>query len=269
MPKVVDHEVRRAEIAEALWRVVAREGIEAATIRAVAAEAGWSRGIVEHYFDSKDALVLYACELALERTLALVKQRHETLVGREALRAVLLDDLAQGKDIWFDLLSTAAREPAMAPQLVRFDSEISTILAGIIAEMVARGEASRRPGPRRRGTCHLRLQSESQHERAHEARALHRRGRRGRDRRLSRSPDAIAPCGGCRVASRRRPVGDACVTGCRDLFAQTAPASRTYRSRGASHASQRAGLSTMMPRKVATSTPQRAKKGGRLRARWA
>ncbi len=142
MPKVVDHEVRRAEIAEALWRVVAREGIEAATIRAVAAEAGWSRGIVEHYFDSKDALVLYACELALERTLALVKQRHETLVGRDALRAVLLDDLAQGKDIWFDLLSTAAREPAMAPQLVRFDSEISTILAGIIAEMVARGEAS-------------------------------------------------------------------------------------------------------------------------------
>ncbi|MGZ4199415.1 MAG: TetR/AcrR family transcriptional regulator [Thermoleophilia bacterium] len=142
MPKVVDHEVRRAEIAEALWRVVAGEGIEAATIRAVAAEAGWSRGIVEHYFDSKDALVLYACQLALDRTLALVKQRHETFVGREALRAVLLDDLAQGRDIWFDLLSTGARDPAMTPQLVRFDSEISTILAGIIAEMVARGEAS-------------------------------------------------------------------------------------------------------------------------------
>jgi AcrR family transcriptional regulator len=142
MPKVVDHEVRRAEIAEALWRVVAREGIDAATIRAVAAEAGWSRGIVEHYFDSKDALVLYACELALERTLALVKQRHETTVGREALRAVLLDDLAQGKDIWFDLLSTGARDPAMAPQLVRFDSEISIVLAEIIAEMIARGEAS-------------------------------------------------------------------------------------------------------------------------------
>jgi AcrR family transcriptional regulator len=142
MPKVVDHEVRRAEIAEALWRVVAREGIEAATIRAVAAEAGWSRGIVEHYFDSKDALVLYACRLALERTLTLVKQRHETLAGRDALRAVLLDDLAQGKDIWFDLLSTGARDPAMAPHLVRFDAEISTVLAEIIAEMIARGEAS-------------------------------------------------------------------------------------------------------------------------------
>jgi AcrR family transcriptional regulator len=142
MPKIVDHDVRRAEIAEALWRVVARDGLEGATIRSVAAEAGWSRGIVEHYFQDKEELLLYSFQLTLERTLALVKQRHETLVGREALRAVLLDDLAQSKDIWFDLLSAGAREPATAAKLERFDAEMSTVLAEIIAEMVARGEAA-------------------------------------------------------------------------------------------------------------------------------
>ena len=142
MPKIVDHEQRRAEIAEALWRVVARQGLEGATIRAVAAEAGWSRGIVEHYFDNKDELLAFSCRLAGDRTLAQARLRHETLVGREALRAVLLDCVADTQDIWFDLLGSAAREPSLAAAMVRFDAEISAIIGAIIGEMVSRGEAS-------------------------------------------------------------------------------------------------------------------------------
>lgn len=143
MPKIVDHEARRREIAEAFWRVVARRGIEAGTIRAVAAETVWSRGVVEHYFADKEALVSYACRLAIERTLAETRLRHETLVGREALRSVLLDCLAsQSQEVWFELLSLAGREPDLAAELVRFDAEVSTTIAEIITEMMARGEAS-------------------------------------------------------------------------------------------------------------------------------
>ena len=142
MPKIVDHEVRRAEIAEALWRVVAREGIEGATIRAVAAEAGWSRGIVEHYFQDKEELLDYACRSASERALAQTRLRHETLVGRAALRAVLLDCCDPANDIWFDLMGAAGRHPALAAAMVRFDAEVTNIIAEIVAEMIARDEAS-------------------------------------------------------------------------------------------------------------------------------
>jgi AcrR family transcriptional regulator len=143
MPKIVDHEQRRAEIAEAFWRAVTRQGIEGATIRAVAAEAGWSRGIVEHYFADKQAMVFYACRMAIGRTLAETKLRHEELVGRQALRAVLLDCLAsKSQKVWFELLSLAGREPALAAELARFDAEVSTVIAEIITEMMARGEAA-------------------------------------------------------------------------------------------------------------------------------
>ena len=142
MPKIVDHEQRRTEIAEALWRVVARQGLEGATIRAVAAEAGWSRGIVEHYFDNKEELLAFSCRLAVDRALAQARLRHETLAGREALRAVLLDCVADAQDIWFDLLGSATRESSLAAELVRFDAEMSKAIGEIIVEMISRGEAS-------------------------------------------------------------------------------------------------------------------------------
>jgi AcrR family transcriptional regulator len=148
MPKIVDHEARRAELAEALWRVLARDGIEGATVRAVTAEAGWSRGIIEHYFTSKEEMLRCACQLGSERVLAQVEERHRTLSGREALRAALLDGLAldgkrlEAAGIWLELLSAASHRPALGAELARFDVRIRVVFAAIIAEMVARGEAA-------------------------------------------------------------------------------------------------------------------------------
>ena len=141
MPKIVDHEQRRAAIAEALWRVVATGGIEAVTIRSVAAATPWSRGVVEHYFTNKEELLAYACAQASQQALAQTKLRRKSLRGREALRAVLCD-CANQDDVWFELISLAAREPALRAQLASFDAQISVLIAEIIAEMVARGEAA-------------------------------------------------------------------------------------------------------------------------------
>ncbi|HVV20188.1 MAG TPA: TetR family transcriptional regulator C-terminal domain-containing protein [Pseudonocardiaceae bacterium] len=59
MPKKVD---RRAEIADALWRVTRRDGWEAVTMRQVAAEAGVSVGMVQHHFASKDQMLRFALD---------------------------------------------------------------------------------------------------------------------------------------------------------------------------------------------------------------
>jgi AcrR family transcriptional regulator len=56
----VDHDERRRRIAEVCVDVVGREGLEAATIRRIAAEVGYSTTIVTHYFADKQELLLWA-----------------------------------------------------------------------------------------------------------------------------------------------------------------------------------------------------------------
>ena len=60
MPKQVDREERRREIAAAVLRLVATRGVEAASLRAVAAEAGVSMGAVQHYFTTRDEMLRFA-----------------------------------------------------------------------------------------------------------------------------------------------------------------------------------------------------------------
>jgi AcrR family transcriptional regulator len=75
MPKIVDHEQRRRELAEALWRVADSRGIDAISLRTVAAEAGWSTGSLRHYFATREELL----EFALESSSEWVRQRIQNL----------------------------------------------------------------------------------------------------------------------------------------------------------------------------------------------
>jgi TetR/AcrR family transcriptional repressor of bet genes len=53
-----NHETRRARIAEIALGVIAREGLESATIRRIAAEVGYSTAVVTYYFENKQDLLL-------------------------------------------------------------------------------------------------------------------------------------------------------------------------------------------------------------------
>jgi AcrR family transcriptional regulator len=59
MPKIVDGDQRRQELAAAAARLIARGGLEAATMRDIAAEAGLTTGSVTHYFADKRELLLF------------------------------------------------------------------------------------------------------------------------------------------------------------------------------------------------------------------
>ncbi|GAB1508053.1 TetR/AcrR family transcriptional regulator [Actinophytocola sp. KF-1] len=67
MPRRIDHEARRRRLAEALWRIVTASGLEAVSLRHVAAEAGVSMGMVQHYFSDKEEMVLFALRGMTER----------------------------------------------------------------------------------------------------------------------------------------------------------------------------------------------------------
>jgi AcrR family transcriptional regulator len=67
MPKVVDHQRRRQELGRAVWRVIRRDGVDGASVRRVAHEAGWSPGALRHYFASQSELLAFAMQLLVER----------------------------------------------------------------------------------------------------------------------------------------------------------------------------------------------------------
>src|SRR6202043_3375148 len=67
MPKIVDHEQPRDEIALVACRVVAEYGFEQATIVRIAREAGYTTGMVAHYFDTKQDIIIAALRLILRR----------------------------------------------------------------------------------------------------------------------------------------------------------------------------------------------------------
>lgn len=66
MPKIVDHDEKRKQIAEAAWNIIRKEGVEKASIRRVAAEAGMSSGALRHYFSTQDEMLLFIMNNYLE-----------------------------------------------------------------------------------------------------------------------------------------------------------------------------------------------------------
>jgi AcrR family transcriptional regulator len=67
MPKIVDHEQRRDEIALIACRVVAQHGFEQATIVRIARAAGCTTGMIAHYFETKQDIIVAALRLILRR----------------------------------------------------------------------------------------------------------------------------------------------------------------------------------------------------------
>ncbi|MFB7875991.1 TetR/AcrR family transcriptional regulator [Nocardia sp. NPDC056064] len=98
MPKRVDHEARRAAISDAVMRLLAREGLEAISLRNVAAEAGVSAGQVQHYFPSKDSMMEYAAGAIAERIGARVATAGTDPSLRQILTALLPTDADSAAD---------------------------------------------------------------------------------------------------------------------------------------------------------------------------
>ena len=88
MPKVVDIQERRAELAAATAQLIARAGVGAATMRDVAAEAGWTTGALTHYFSDKRELLLFTFTSSLAQR-RIARDARDDDRPRDALLAAL------------------------------------------------------------------------------------------------------------------------------------------------------------------------------------
>lgn len=93
VPKIVDHDERRLELVDATWRIIARQGLEGATMREIALEAGFANGALKPYFPTKDTLLEFAFGHVFNRTNKRVADVTAGKTGLPALRAFCLEVL--------------------------------------------------------------------------------------------------------------------------------------------------------------------------------
>ncbi|MET0136136.1 MAG: TetR/AcrR family transcriptional regulator [Kibdelosporangium sp.] len=127
MPAKGDHDARRRDVSEAVWRVLARRGFGQLTLRAVATEMGVTTGLLTHYFPTKKALVQHAHAIAEERTSGR-PLRTPAAPGLAGLRAALLDVLALTPEstamnrVWVSFWDAAIGDPDLgASETARYE----------------------------------------------------------------------------------------------------------------------------------------------------
>ena len=121
MPKVVDHDERRERIAEAAWRVIEREGPDGANLRRIAREAGYTTGVVTHYFRDKRDLMAFAFGLVVERSTSRMAGAAAEAGAEGALAQLLPLDEERRREttVWLALMGASLSDPDLAAELRR------------------------------------------------------------------------------------------------------------------------------------------------------
>ncbi|WP_431902097.1 TetR/AcrR family transcriptional regulator [Nonomuraea sp. bgisy101] len=125
MPKIVDPEARREEVVEAVFRVVRRDGLEQASLRNVAEEAGLAIGSVRHYFAGHTELMVFAMQAMNERVVRRLLEHVERLESAgdrlpvaESMLAELLpldERRREEATIWLAFATAARTRPELRP----------------------------------------------------------------------------------------------------------------------------------------------------------
>ncbi|MFF2955725.1 TetR/AcrR family transcriptional regulator [Kitasatospora sp. NPDC057965] len=156
MPKVISPEARRQDVARAVLRIVGRDGLEHASLRNIADEAGLAIGSVRHYFDGQAEVVIFAMEELCRRIGERVRGHAERLLDpaaaadptdpaapldrRAAVEALLaellpLDDPRREEAVLWLAFTTAARtRPELRPGAALLHESTRRLVARVLDE---------------------------------------------------------------------------------------------------------------------------------------
>jgi AcrR family transcriptional regulator len=147
MPKVVDHEQRRRELGHAVWRVIRRDGVDHASVRTVAKEAGWSAGALRHYFASQSELLAFAMRLVVERIEGRLAALERAADPRQAVEQVLhellpLDDERRAEnEVWLAFTARALIDAELRAQHSEVHDALHQACASALETLAAAGRA--------------------------------------------------------------------------------------------------------------------------------
>lgn len=150
MPRRVDHEERRRQITDALLRIASTRGLQAVTMREVAAEAGVSLRLVQYYFtDKRTLLVSGLAELAarLDRRIkARAAERGPQLTARAALEVVLTsilpldEESRRERTAWTAYYAAVLTDPSLVEGATHYPNVLEDFLTARLTARQAAGE---------------------------------------------------------------------------------------------------------------------------------
>ncbi len=157
MPRQVDHRQRRTEIAYAVWAVIAEDGLDAVSMRRVAAEAGISLGRVQHYFASKEELLRHTCQMVIDVSASSFAERTAALGALETVRTLVGQPVPRdertriGAAVWQAFLTRAASDPGLRAIIGEAVAGTQQELGRLFAQAQEDGDLPRSLDPQRLG----------------------------------------------------------------------------------------------------------------------
>lgn len=140
-----DPDSRRAALIRATLELIAEAGPQAATVRAIAAEAGLTQGMIRHYFSTKEELVNAAYEAHMQ---AQTEASEASAGGAGTARARLAHFVAgsvtppvadpRAVSLWAGFIHMIRRDPAMhvthRDSYLRYRDRLQRLLSDALAE---------------------------------------------------------------------------------------------------------------------------------------
>lgn len=154
MPKIVDAAVRRQEVVEAVFRIIAADGLERASLREVADEAGLAVGSVRHYFSSSDELLAHSFGVVVDRITGRLDTARDLLTQltpgtaehRDGVLTLLGQFLPLDEEravdacVWMAFKNAARIRPFLAAEADRSHRSVAAVVGWLMMELRPSGE---------------------------------------------------------------------------------------------------------------------------------
>lgn len=146
MARPADHEKRRVQIAEAVWRLAAQGGLEDVTMRRVATEAGVSTRLVQYYYATRERLLAEAFSYRLRHDRKYIEDSLVDGTPRERLRNLLLTLVPLNKEgrtrylVYVAYFVRAISDPDMISTLFEGSPQLEDLIVHILQQAKSTGQ---------------------------------------------------------------------------------------------------------------------------------
>ncbi|MEV7637404.1 TetR family transcriptional regulator C-terminal domain-containing protein [Pseudarthrobacter enclensis] len=150
MPKIVDPDARRREVVDAVLRIIAVDGLERASLREVADEAGLAVGSVRHYFAGSEELLTFTFASVVDRIAARMEDSlpavEAAAPGSPARRAAVLtllggvlpldEERAVEACAWMAFRNAARIRPFLSAEADRSHRQVAAAAGRVVAALM-------------------------------------------------------------------------------------------------------------------------------------
>ncbi len=154
VPKIVDADARRQDVVQAVLRIIAVDGLERASLREVADEAGLAVGSVRHYFQGSEELLAFSFGTVVDRVVSrlegLLPPVRDAAAGSPEQRGAVLtllggvlpldEETAMDTCAWLAFKNAARIRPFLAAEADRSHREVAAIVGGVVASLLPHDE---------------------------------------------------------------------------------------------------------------------------------